>query len=113
MSSIKEIIRQCLFEGISVDICLEPESVDGIAYLVQGFAKSGEAKVFESINGNIRVKLRYDTNETIEDFEDLARICQRWCSDYEARGYGVGCWERAFKKLGWLTEKVETSLEWK
>jgi hypothetical protein len=113
MSNLNEIIRQCLYQGIPVELCLHPESADGIAYVVYGFAKSGEAKVFKSVSGDICVHLRYDTKETIHNFEDLAFICKQWCIEYEARGYSVGCWEQAFKNLGWITEKTETTLEWK
>lgn len=114
MSSIKEIIHQCLLEGISVELVLCPSAVDGFAYVVEGFAKSGNAKVYEGLDGENHVLLRYDTHETIESFEDLACICKQWCMDYKDRGYGVGSWEQAFKNLGWLSDRVktETILEW-
>lgn len=109
MSNLKEIIRECVLDGIPVGIVSCPQSVDGLAYQVTGFAKSGSANVYENSGGAIEVHLRYDNFEYIETFEDLALICKKWVIDYEDSGYTSGSWQSTFERFGWVKTEVVTT----
>lgn len=111
MNLLTEIIRGCVINGISVEIVNYPSAADGMAYKVIGFAKSGEAAVFENHTGQIQVNLRYCTVEYISSFEDLANICFRWCEDYKERGYGYDQWATVFEEYGWIKKVTTTSYQ--
>lgn len=111
-STLKEIIWECVIRNIPVSIEKEPEAVDGVAFMVDGFAKSGRAKVFDSVNGNILVHTRYNQVDTIVTFQDLASIAFEWCDGYIANGYTYGYWAATFEELGWIKSVTKTETTW-
>lgn len=110
MSALKEIIRECVMRGIGVELYKQSLSADGMEYVVQGFAKSGNAKLYENSEGVIEAHCRYGEVTEIETFEDLARLCYTWCSSYT--DYSTGDWQTTFIEYGWI-EEVKQSSKWK
>lgn len=95
---LNPIIKECLENNIPVEL-----NLDG--YVIRGFAKSGHATMsyVTNENGEYLLWLRYDTTETINNFQDLAWICFQ-----RDRQYNNGWdWPDVFIKFGWLEKKTE------
>ena len=107
MSTLQEIILEALKHGVPVSLSYNKES-EQIVYEVSGFAKSGNVRI-EQVGDVIKVFARYNEVDTIEDFQDLARIAKYWHDSYKDRGYGLdGYWCNVFLEFGWIKKVVET-----
>lgn len=113
---LEELVTEVLKRGILVvGVELAPEDGKGLAYEIDGFSKSGTAKVYQNEEGIIICKTRYNTFDTIETFEDLASVAFRWNANYcDRKPFGWDSnWLPVFEKHGWVKvhEKVVKDVE--
>lgn len=73
---------------------------------IQGFSKSGTAKLTYNDNGDIILKTRYDRVDIIETFYDIASVAYDWF--YSRRDeYIPGHWEKVYVDYGWIEVKTK------
>ena len=113
---LEDLIKETLKHGIPVvGVELAPKDGKGFAYEIDGFSKSGTAKVYQNEEGIIICKTRYDQYDMIETFGDLAAIAFEWNAEYcdrEPFGWDSN-WLPVFEKYGWVKvhEKIVKDIE--
>lgn len=79
-NSLESIVKDCLSRGIPV---VKTASFDsGVVYEVQGFSKSGIAKIYVD-REKIICETRYQNLEEIYSFNDLAMVALEWYLKYK------------------------------
>lgn len=105
----RDIIKECVQNGIDVSIIGIGDAGDFI-YNVDGFAKSGTAEVYDSCDGKIYARARYEQVNEISSFEDLAKIAYNWNKIYcDETVFGWDAqWTPVWEYFGWITFKYYT-----
>lgn len=69
---MNELLKQLLKNDANVSLRLDEET-DQIIYVLSGFYKYGEVKMYENEDGSVRCLTRYNIVENIESWEDMVR----------------------------------------
>ena len=100
------LIEEMVNSGISVTI---EKGTEGIYYDVNTEAKS-YLHLYPQGGGVYTAKMRYDREETIEDFDDL---CLAVKSCLHGRDYMNQCWLDVLVQEGYLERVVETKVSYR
>lgn len=77
---LENIVKELQYWGIEHKFDLEKEEV-----VVEGFSKSGEARLVEDAEGVVTAHTRYNQRDTLYSFEDLVRLNNAWFQSYRHR----------------------------
>ncbi len=102
---LEKIVENCLKYGINVETTLAEDN--SIAYVVDGFSKSGTALLYVGDDAVI-CETRYDRIDHVLTFNDLAYIAYEWFCNYKDRepfDKPDPKWEIVFREMGIGTSK--------
>lgn len=107
--TLEELIKKTLSNGIPVVGVEYDKENDSLVYEIDGFSKSGTAKVLNK-GGKIICETRYNQVDEIEDFDVLVDVAYEWNKNYcDREPFGWDSrWLRLFEINGLVkVEKVE------
>jgi hypothetical protein len=112
--TLLEIITECVKRDILVEVLYNRThpSCGQLEFVVGGFSKSGTAILRDTPDG-IVAYTRYNGEDEIKSFEDLARVAYYWYLDYKDREpftQPSTYWAETFVEFGWLQKKTTQSV---
>lgn len=108
MSTIEELVYQCIENNIPVTSCTIRNNK--LAYTILIGSKTGEGTLCVTENNNIILETRYKTFDFVNSFKEISDVAFRWFLSYKTSdifSQPEDCWASVWLAEGRIKESTQ------